>query len=124
MTGKLVDILKTLLISYLITAVLLLLLALGLYKFNMSAWQITAGVIVTYALSTFVGGYILAKKQKSRRLLWGIALGLIYFVILVVVSLLLNRGVSMDQTYAIRAIIICIGAGAIGAFATPVQTAG
>lgn len=123
MTEKLVAMLKTLLISYIITAILLLLLALGLYKFNMSAWQITAGVIVTYALSTFVGGYILARKQKTRRLLWGVALGVIYFVILTVISLLMNKGVGIDTTYAIRAVLICVGAGAIGAFATPVQTA-
>jgi putative membrane protein (TIGR04086 family) len=121
MTYKLVNILKTLIASYVITGVMLLLLAFCLYKFNLSNWQITAGIIVTYALSTFIGGYVLAKKEHTRRLLWGMSFGVIYFAVLMVCSLIITKGVSLEQTAALRSVIICIGAGAIGAFATPVE---
>ena len=62
---------KTLIIAYVITAVLLLLTAFGLYRLHLSDWQVMAAVVIIYALSCFAGGYILAKAQKSRRMLWG-----------------------------------------------------
>ena len=65
---------KTLIIAYVITAVLLLLTAFGLYRLHLSDWQVMAAVVIIYALSCFAGGYILAKAQKSRRMLWAWAL--------------------------------------------------
>ena len=67
---------KTLIIAYVITAVLLLLTAFGLYRLHLSDWQVMAAVVIIYALSCFAGGYILAKAQKSRRMLWGMGFGL------------------------------------------------
>lgn len=121
MGNRVLNVVKTLAAMYVFTGLMLLLLALGLYKFNLSGWQITAGIIVTYALSAFMGGYILAKKEKSRRLLWGIAFGVVYFAVLAIASAIMNKGMAMDQMAAIRAVFVCIGAGAVGAFATPVQ---
>lgn len=69
---------KTLIIAYVITAVLLLLTAFGLYRLHLSDWQVMAAVVIIYALSCFAGGYILAKAQKSRRMLWGMGFG--YFI--------------------------------------------
>jgi putative membrane protein (TIGR04086 family) len=115
------NVLKTLAGAYIVTCIMLLLLALGLYKFNLSDWQATAGIIVTYALSTFMGGYYLARKEHNRRLLWGIGFGILYFVVLAVASIILNKGIGIEQASALRAAIICIGAAAIGAFATPVE---
>lgn len=121
MTSKILNVIKILVVTYLLTGVMLLLLALGLYKFNLSNWQITAGIVVTYALSAFLGGYALARKEKTRRLLWGMAFGVVYFAILAMASLVMNKGLAMDQGAALRAVLICVGAGAIGAFATPVE---
>ena len=59
---------KTLIIAYVITAVLLLLTAFGLYRLHLSDWQVMAAVVIIYALSCFAGGYILAKAQKSIRM--------------------------------------------------------
>ena len=121
MGNRVLNVVKTLAAMYVFTGIMLLLLALGLYKFNLSGWQITAGIIVTYALSAFMGGYILAKKEKTRRLLWGIAFGVVYFAVLAIASAVMNKGMALDQMAAIRAVLVCIGAGAVGAFATPVQ---
>lgn len=121
MTSKILNVIKILVVTYVLTGVMLLLLALGLYKFNLSNWQITAGIVVTYALSAFLGGYALARKERTRRLLWGMAFGVVYFAILAVASLIMNKGLAMDQGAALRAVLICVGAGAIGAFATPVE---
>ena len=120
MTQKIIEVLKTMVISYIITAVMLLLLALGLYKLGLSEWQVTAGIIITYAISVFVGGYCLARRQRTGKMLWGIGFGIVYCAVLVIVSLAISRGVSMDVSSIIRAAVVSVCAGAIGAFASPV----
>ena len=77
-------------------------------------------IIILLLLSAFIGGYIIAKSERSRRLFWGIGFGIIYFAILMLVSLALSGGVAIDKAAVIRSAVICICAGAIGAFATPV----
>ncbi len=120
--GKhILNVIKTLAVMYIFTGIILLVMALVLYRFNLSDWQVTAGIIATYALSSFAGGYVLAKKGKTRRLLWGMLFGLVYFAVLAAASIAMNKGIVMDQAAAIRAFLICIGAGAAGAFIVPVQ---
>ena len=41
---------KTLIIAYVITAVLLLLTDIGLYRLHLSDWQVMAAVVIFYAL--------------------------------------------------------------------------
>ncbi len=118
MSVKVLNMLKTMIISYIITGIMLVILSFGLYKMGLSEFQVTAGIIVTYALSTFAGGYIIARKEKTMRLMWGISFGILYFVVLFAISLLLGN--EIDSAVAIRSVIICVCAGAIGAFATPV----
>lgn len=119
MVTKVINILKTLVIAYVITGLLLLAIAFGLFRFHLSDWQTTAAIVVTYALSAFAGGYILARIEKNRRLLWGIGFGVLYFAVLAVASLIIGKGTGTDMTALIRALIICGIAGGIGAFATP-----
>ena len=83
---------KTLIIAYVITAVLLLLTAFGLYRLHLSDWQVMAAVVIIYALSCFAGGYILAKAQKSRRMLWGMGFGILYFTVLTAAAFILTKG--------------------------------
>ena len=110
---------KTLIKAYVITAVLLLLTAFGLYRLHLSDWQVMAAVVIIYALSCFAGGYILAKAQKSRRMLWGMGFGILYFTVLTAAAFILTKGADMDMTALVKALIVCLLAGGAGAFATP-----
>ena len=78
-----------------------------------------AAVVIIYALSCFAGGYILAKAQKSRRMLWGMGFGILYFTVLTAAAFILTKGVDMDMTALVKALIVCLLAGGAGAFATP-----
>lgn len=120
MSVKILNVLKTMVIAYAVTGVILVILSFILYKTGLTEWQVSAGIIVTYAVSSFIGGYIIARKEKTRRLMWGTGFGVMYFLILLVVSLLISDGIQPDTTSVIRGAVICICAGAIGAFATPV----
>ena len=47
--------LKSLLCSYVVTGILLLILAGILYKFNLDEAKVTAGILIIYVLSAFAG---------------------------------------------------------------------
>ena len=57
--GKVIWILKALLISYVITAVFLMILALLLYKLDLNEQKVTMGIVLIYVASTFVGGFLM-----------------------------------------------------------------
>ena len=92
--------LRALLVSYLVSTLILLLLAFILYKWGLSETVMTAGTIATYVLSGFVGGILLGKSGRSRAFLWGLLLGTVYYMLLLLAALLLpvketNAGITI-----------------------------
>ena len=51
--------LKALLAGYVVTGVLLMILALLLYKIDLDEQKVTMGIIATYFISTLTGGFIM-----------------------------------------------------------------
>ncbi len=78
---------KSLLFSYILTALLLALLAFLLYKLGLDEKSVSISMIAIYVVCTFFGGFIMGKKTGSRRFLWGLLTGTLYFLVLAVVSL-------------------------------------
>lgn len=114
MTAKIVDILKVVIITYVITGILLILLALGLYKMQLSKEQINIGIIIVYAISTIIGGFIMGKKKMHKRFFWGLIIGITYFVVLSVIAIGINRGIYLDASAAIKAALVCVFGGIAG----------
>ena len=56
MSVKILNFLKTMVIAYAVTGIMLVILSFALYKAGLSEWQVSAGIIVTYAVSAFIGG--------------------------------------------------------------------
>lgn len=119
MAQKAITTLKMLIIGYVITIVMLFLLSFILYKFAVSETVVTVGITITYAVSCFIGGLFLAKKEMNRRVLWGIAYGVLYYVILFIISMCMNKGVDINVTSAVRALLVCVISGALGGFFSP-----
>ncbi len=111
---RLLWILKALLIAYIVTGMLLLLLALLLFKLQLTEQAVEIGIIVIYIFSTFLCGVFLGKKFKSRKYLWGLFGGLFYFLVLVLVSLLVNRENMDDAKTLITTLVICTLSGTFG----------
>lgn len=115
MDRKLVQtMLKGVLLAYIITGVILLLLALLLYKCNLSEQIINVGIIIAYVLSVFASGFYMGKKMKNKRYLWGLLAGTVYFVLLFVVSLVVNREFSGIQGGFLTTMLLCLGGGMLG----------
>lgn len=107
-------ILKALLASYMVTGVLLAILAFLLYKMNLDQAKVSAGIIVIYIISTFVGGLIIGKLVHTRRFLFGMLLGAIYFLLLLGISFGVYRTIQGNGTSIITAFILCAGGGMFG----------
>lgn len=114
LSSRLTFILKSLFLSYLLTTGLLLLLALLLYRFELSEKIVSAGIIVIYILVTFLAGFIAGKREGSRKFLWGLFMGLLYFSILIVISLIVNHGMNSVSGSFFTVLILCGGSGMLG----------
>ncbi len=109
-----VRILQCLLFGYLITGGLLLVLAALLYKFALSQQAVSIGVILIYVLSTLVSGMIAGKRAGNRKYLWGLIQGCLYFIVLLLVTLILNHTISDFGSNLITTFLLCAGSGMLG----------
>ncbi len=107
-------IISTLLIMYVITGLALLALALLLLKLQLNEDIVNIGILATYIVSCLLGGIIAGKRIRVRKFLWGVLMGGSYFLILLIGSLLLNRGISSDTTHIAATLVMCMAAGMIG----------
>lgn len=107
-------ILRSLLCAFVVTGILLLVLAGLLYKLSLDEGKVTAGIILIYVLSTFVGGFIAGKLLKERKFLWGLTVGILYFGLLMLVSLGLYRSLQGGGADILTTFFLCAGGGMLG----------
>ena len=107
-------VMKALLASYIVTGILLFVITFFLYKFEWDEQMVTAGIIVIYVVSTFVGGFILGKIKKARKFLWGLVMGTLYFALLFLVSFGVYRSFDGNATNVITTFLLCAGGGMLG----------
>lgn len=106
--------LKTLLFSYILTGVLLAILAVLLYKFRLGEKAVTLAIIVIYVIGTFFGGFMAGRRLKNRKFLWGLLLGTAYFVVLALVSLAAGGGRIQLGNSFLTTFVLCAGGGMLG----------
>ena len=107
-------ILKSLLCAYVVTGILLLLLAFFVYKLNLEEKQATIAMMAIYLVSTFVGGFMIGKWNRVRKFLWGMLVGAGYFILLVLVSLGIYHSLKNGGVNVVTAMFLCLGGGLLG----------
>ena len=106
--------LKCLLFSYILTAAMLLLLSFLLFKMGLSESVVSMAIIAIYVISTFAGGFIAGKKLQNRKFMWGLIIGCTYFVVLAVVSVLVNQSVFELGESMLTTLVLCGAGGMLG----------
>ena len=106
--------LKSLLASYLLTGILLLILAFIMLKLSPSNDTIQIGIVFSYIFSSFVGGLLMGKQMKVKRFLWGVLLGICYFIVIFLISILLNKNVLIQGMELITVFSMCGLGGMLG----------
>ena len=100
--------------AYIVTAVILFLLAFLLYKLSLSEQIVSIGIIITYALSSFLAGFLTGKRMKQKRFLWGLIMGLAYFVVLLLISAIVNKSLGAVADSLFTTLMLCVGGGMLG----------
>lgn len=113
-SSRLTFILKSLLISYLLTAGLLLLLALLLYRFSLTEKIVSACITGIYIIVTFLAGFLAGKREGTRKFLWGLMMGCLYFLVLTLVSLIVNHSISGISASFFTVLALCTASGMLG----------
>lgn len=107
-------VIKCLLCAYLVTGGALLLLALLLYRLQLTEQVVNIGIIIIYVIAAFLTGFLLGKCVQDKRFLWGLLAGSLYFGILALLTLLANHGFKDLGNHFFTTLMICAGSGMLG----------
>ena len=111
---KVMWVLKSLLASYIVTGIMLLILTFLVYKFELDEQLVVGGIVATYVISTFIGGFILGKLTEVKKYIWGISLGSLYVALLFLISYGVYREFNTNGLNAISTALLCMGGGMLG----------
>jgi putative membrane protein (TIGR04086 family) len=108
--------LQTIVLAYIVSAVLLFVLAFVAYRAGMSQNVVTVGVHGVYIVSSWAAGLVIGIKMGRRRTLWGVGAGALYYVIILLMGVILNKGIAVDGAGMAIALALCIAGGFAGGF--------
>lgn len=105
---------QSLIVAYIVTGLLLCILAFIMYESNAGIKIANFGITLTYILASIFAGMMIGKKIGKRRFLWGFLVGALYFAILTSVSLIFQENIVIFSTERITAFFLCIAGGTLG----------
>ncbi|GMQ57863.1 hypothetical protein AN1V17_22580 [Vallitalea sediminicola] len=108
-----VNMLKAIMIGYIITILCVLLLSFIVYKYDLSNSQINIGRIVIIILATIIMGLLTGRSIGKNKWMYGAIAGVIYFVIFVIASVIINKNSGISGG-AISLFFMCVGSGTLG----------
>ena len=108
------DVLISLLGGYAITFLGILILAFLLLILQITENTVDIGILVIYVVANLTAGFIIGKRIKRRKFLWGMVSGTAYFLILFFLSNMLGQEVGKLGKDLITTLLICVGSGTLG----------
>lgn len=112
--SKVIPFVKTLVYAYIISGLLIFLLAFLMLKLDLSTAIVNGGIIAVYIVSCLFGGFLMGKNCEQKQFIWGLIIGIAYFLILVIVSAIMNTFTGMDTSRLLSALFICGFSGMLG----------
>lgn len=107
-------IVQSLIVSYIVTGILLCILALIMYQSGVGEKIANLGITLTYILASILAGMMIGKKIKKRKFMWGLFVGMLYFLILTSISLIFQENIILFSAERITAFFLCIAGGTLG----------
>lgn len=104
---------------FLASLVLLFLLSLFIWKSDGGMGILSGGVITVYILVNLVGGFLIGKSMGKHKFFWGMIIGAVYFVILLLVGICLVDTKLTGNTQLWNGAMLCIVAGTAGGMFAP-----
>lgn len=104
----------SLMVAFLATVILLLGFAFLLLKLQLDVGKTEIGILVIYVLSCFIGGIYCGRKAARRKFLWGMLTGILYFLLLLIVSGMGEGALQPGLPRIITAFALCTAGGTLG----------
>ena len=105
---------QSLIVSYIITGIILCVLALIMYQLKSGTKIAEAGVTATYILASMAAGWTAGRRIGKRKFLWGLASGILYFLILLCISAVIHPGEALISGERVTVFLLCAAGGMLG----------
>lgn len=105
---------KGVVFAYLISGICLVLLAFLMFQWDVPEGVVRGGIIFAYVFSCFLSGMVVSANHEGRRYLWGLAMGVLYYLILFAGSMIFNRAVFTQIPGIFPALFLCTFGGMLG----------
>lgn len=106
---------KTMIAAYFVSGLMLAIIAFLMYKFQIGTKAVYGAVMMTYIVSNLVGGLIMGKIMKEKKFMWGMMTGIVYFLILTIISVIVTGGIYEGGVMeAVTALACCSLGGMAG----------
>jgi len=115
--GQVLSVFMGVVVAYAISAIIFIGTALALTYTNLSEGSLPAIVMIACVISVLVAGFDASRKAENRGWLWGVAAGLLYAVIFIIIIMVSSGNVAFDaRKFMLLGLSIVGGAvgGAIG----------
>ena len=110
---KLKTYITALIISVVLCAVLLVIGALAITYANLKDYSLPIAIL-TIVISSFYGGFYCAKKMGSKGLLYGVAFGVLFFIVIYAIGSITFEIVPFRLNTLIRLLIMIVSGGVGG----------
>lgn len=111
---KVGHVIKALALAFFVTALLIVIFAFFMFKFNISENVIALAVTLIYIISCCVGGFFIGKLMGEKKFMWGLLVGGLYLAILLVLSVIIGGENSLLSGNILSLILLCLGGGTLG----------
>ena len=93
-------------VMFVISGLLLLFLAMLLYKMELSEAVVKIGIVVIYVISGVAGGVIAGKMRGEQKFLWGLTAGIVSFAV--------QKGMPEEPVKIFTTLVLCGASGMAG----------
>ena len=106
--SMLIPVMVILVTMYIITGILLLLLAFLMYKMDLAEPVVNGALIAIYIIAGFFGGCLMGKKAGVKKYLWGLLMGALYYGVLLLVGVILHQGLDAEPVHLLSTMVLCL----------------
>ncbi len=106
--------LRSLFISYVLSALFLGILAFALYKLRLGESLVNLLIFAVYFAACFAGGFFTGRRVRNRRFFWGLLSGMFYFLVLFAASFAMNPKAAIDAGRSLMVLGVCAVGGTLG----------
>ena len=104
---------------FIASAAMLAAMSAVIWKTGAGAGAVSGCVIIVYIISNFIGGFVAGKKAGQHKFLWGIAVSIMYFAIIVLAGIWIMGNKPGVNQEVVTGALICIVSGMFGGMLAP-----